>query len=270
MQRRDWRAWEVISDAADAEAYAVLRRNPVWNSFAIADLAPPFRAWTTIALAREVASERAASCLVLQQPGLTVVSPDGPEPGVAAIFETIDLPERALVQARPEHLPPIERYYQPDAAWREMLRMAVTPARFQPPAPSHATVERLGIEDLSAVLDLYARYPENHFRTDLLRDGVFFGVRDGRCLVAIGGTHVVAPSHGIAVLGGIFTHPDARRRGLATAITARLVEDLFARGCSTVVLNVTASNDQAIRVYERLGFDRSYRYLTGLARLRAR
>lgn len=262
--------WEVISDAADDEAYAVLRQDPVWNSFAIADLAPPFRAWTKIALAREAASGRVASCLILQQPGLTVVSPDGPEPGVAAILETIDLPERALAQARPEHLPLIERYYQPESTWREMLRMAVTSARFQAPGPSDAPVERLGIEDLSAVLDLYAHNPENHFRTDLLRDGVFFGVRDGRRLVAIGGTHVVVPSHGIAVLGGIFTHPDARRRGLATAITARLADDLFARGCSTVVLSVTASNDQAIRVYERLGFERSYRYLTGLAQRRAR
>lgn len=248
----------------------MLRRDPVWNSFAIADLAPPFRAWTKIALAREVAGGRVASCLVLQQPDLTVVSPDGPEPGVAAILATIDLPERALVQARREHLPPIERYYQPESAWREMLRMAVTPARFRSPAPRDAPVEPLGTGDLSAALELYALYPENHFREDLLRDGVFFGVRDGRRLVAIGGTHVVVPRHGIAVLGGIFTHPDARRRGLATAITARLVDDLFARGCSIVVLNVTASNDQAIRVYERRGFERSYRYLTGPARRRAR
>lgn len=262
-------AWEVISDAADAEAFAVLRRDPVWNSFAIADLAPPFRAWTKIALARDVGG-RVASCLVLQQPDLTVVSPDGPASGVAAILDRMDLPQRALVQARREHLPPIERYYQPESAWREMLRMAVTPARFQPPAPRDARVEPLGIGDLSAALDLYALYPENHFREDLLRDGVFYGVRDGRRLIAIGGTHVVVPSHGIAVLGGIFTHPDARRRGLATAITAQFVKDLFARGCSTVVLNVTASNDEAIRVYERLGFDRSYRYLTGPVQRRKR
>jgi predicted GNAT family acetyltransferase len=43
----------------------------------------------------------------------------------------------------------------------------------------------------------------------------------------------------------------ARRRGLATALTARQVHDAFGRGCQTVSLQSTA---MAERVYAGVGF----------------
>lgn len=42
--------WRVMSDVAAAEAYAVLERDRVWNSFAIAYLLPPFRAYSQLAI----------------------------------------------------------------------------------------------------------------------------------------------------------------------------------------------------------------------------
>lgn len=262
--------WDVIPDATDAAAYAVLRRDKVWNCFAIADLAPPFRAWTEVAVARERRGERYAACLVLRQPGLTVVSPFGAPPGVAAILERIALPARALVQARDEHLPPLERHYCLDPSARELLRLAVTPATFRPPPAPGRAVARLTAADLPALLALYERFPENHFQPDALRHGVFYGIHAGDRLAAAGGTHAMAPAYGIAVLGGIFTHPDERRRGHAGAVTAALVGDLFARGCADVVLNVTAENAPALRVYERLGFRLHSRYRAGQAERIAR
>ncbi len=257
--------WEVIADATYADAYGVLRGDRVWNCFALADLAPPFRAWTAVAVARETGGGRDAACLVLRQPGLTVVSPYGAAPGVAAILARIDLPARALVQERGEHLPVIERYYRLDPGGRELLRMAVTPATFRPAPPSGSRSDPLAPADLGALGALYAHFPEHHFQPDALRHGVFYGIRAGDRLVAAGGTHAVAPAYGVAVLGGIFTHPDARRRGHASALTSRLVEDHFARGCPDVVLNVPADNRPAIRVYERLGFRTYSNYRAGPA-----
>ena len=146
--------------------------------------------------------------------------------------------------------------------------MAVTPTSFLPPrqAPtSTPPAERLTTADLPALAALYSLYPTGHFRPDVLEHGVFYGIRASERLVAVGGTHAIAAPYGLAVLGNIFTHPAARGRGYAGAVTAVLVGELFRLGVSDVVLNVLADNAPAIRVYERLGFVLAHPYLTGLA-----
>jgi RimJ/RimL family protein N-acetyltransferase len=50
----------------------------------------------------------------------------------------------------------------------------------------------------------------------------------------------------------IATHPDARRRGVAAALMAHLVE--AARDARVITLEVRASNRPAIALYERFGF----------------
>jgi ribosomal protein S18 acetylase RimI-like enzyme len=257
--------WRVNPDAGDAEAYAVLSQDRVWNCFAIADLVPPFREYSRFAVAYETGSARAAACLVLRHPELTVIVPHGPAPGVAAILARVDLPERPVVHAQAQHLPALERAYRRRAGWREMLRMAVDAETFVPPAALAPAVERLTPADVPALFALYGLYPESVFRRDLVQHGTFFGVRAGDGIIAAGGTHVVAPAYGIAVLGNIFTHPDARRQGYAGAITAALVADLIAGGCPEVVLTVAAANSAAIRVYSRVGFRSHCHYWAGQA-----
>jgi predicted GNAT family acetyltransferase len=53
---------------------------------------------------------------------------------------------------------------------------------------------------------------------------------------------------------GIGTLPAARRRGLATVVTAALVHDAVASGVDLVFLS--AEGDDVARIYERLGFRR--------------
>jgi N-acetylglutamate synthase-like GNAT family acetyltransferase len=53
---------------------------------------------------------------------------------------------------------------------------------------------------------------------------------------------------------GVATLPSARRRGLAAALTARLVADALQRGVATIFL--TAGSDDVARVYARVGFAR--------------
>jgi len=259
--------WRVVPDAGDAEAHAALAHDRVWNCFAIADLAPPMREYSRVAVAYEVGGERRAACLLLRHPALTVLSPDGAPSAVAAILARLALPERPLIQARAEHLPAVERRYRFPQGPRELLRMAVSAGAFRPTPPSApgAAVRRLTVGDLAAMRELYALYPEGHFRAEEVGHAVFFGVWEGDRLLSAGGTHAVAPEYGVAVLGNIFTHPEARGRGHAHTIAGALVADLFARGCRDVTLNVTAENAQAIRVYEALGFRTHARYLTGEA-----
>lgn len=253
--------WQVTLDASDAEAEAALSQDRVWNCFALADLSPPFRAYSQIAIARRADAADWATCLVLRHPALTVVSPSGAPDGVAAILARLDLPERMLLQAREAHLPLLQQYYRFLPGERALLRMSVSAATFLPPEPApHVQPELLTSADLTALQALYAHFPETHFRDDQLEHGVFYGVRNGDQVVAVGGTHVVAIAHGLAVLGNIFTHPDARRQGYARAVTAALVTDLLARGCQDVVLNVVAENTPAITLYTSLGFQTHSHY----------
>ena len=52
----------------------------------------------------------------------------------------------------------------------------------------------------------------------------------------------------------VAVHPDYRNQGIATALIVGLVEELRRQGRHCLPLEVRASNETAIRVYERLGF----------------
>ena len=73
--------------------------------------------------------------------------------------------------------------------------------------------------------------------------------RDGAVAV---GTH--RPCGDVTEIVGVAVLPAFRRRGLAGALTALLVDDAYARGIATVML--TAESDAVARIYERVGFQR--------------
>ena len=52
----------------------------------------------------------------------------------------------------------------------------------------------------------------------------------------------------------VAVHPDFRRCGLAQTLILRLVEELKQNGSHALMLEVRASNDPAIALYEKLGF----------------
>lgn len=89
---------------------------------------------------------------------------------------------------------------------------------------------------------------------ETLQQGVFYGVTDGVQLISVAGTHVVAPGEGVGAVGYVFTAPEHRGKGYATACTAAVTKELLDMGLHTVVLNVAQTNPSAIHVYERLGF----------------
>jgi GNAT superfamily N-acetyltransferase len=68
------------------------------------------------------------------------------------------------------------------------------------------------------------------------------------------GTGVSHALKGAAEIVGIVTRADRRRRGVAGTVSSNLVERHFDSGGDFVFLD--AANDEAMRVYERLGFIR--------------
>lgn len=94
--------------------------------------------------------------------------------------------------------------------------------------------------------------PRTHGQPFARPDQVWLGVRDadGR-LLACGGSE--PSTGGTPTLAGIAVAPDARRQGLGAAVTAALTREAVTR-TGACALGMFSDNDDARRVYHRLGF----------------
>jgi ribosomal protein S18 acetylase RimI-like enzyme len=116
----------------------------------------------------------------------------------------------------------------------------------------HAPARRLTADDVPQMLELVAIAQPGPFQVRTIEMGDYFGVFDDDRLVAMAGERLRPP--GFTEISAVCTHPDARRRGLASALTALVADRIVARG-ETPFLHFAAGNDSACRVYERLGFE---------------
>ncbi|MGH2586570.1 MAG: GNAT family N-acetyltransferase, partial [Dehalococcoidia bacterium] len=245
-------AWVVDGNGDFDLACAVLSRDRIANAYALCDLEPPFDRYTTVAVAA-CSGEAAAACLVVRHPEFTGIVTYGHAEGVHAALGTVDLPAVTHVDLPAGHRPIVERFYaftQP----RQRRVMAVNAGTFRPVSGRPRGLVRLGVEDYTRLVDLYAEYEDGVFYRAQLEQGVFYGVQEGDCLVAAGGTVGMARKCGIAVVADVFTRPEARRRGFGMVVTSAITAECFALGCWDVSLDVNVTNGAAIRTYERLGF----------------
>lgn len=156
-----------------------------------------------------------------------------------------------LATGAPEHHAALDRTYAITGAV-EMQRMSVTAATF---AAVDGPVRRLRGPDARALNMLYSTEgPPTGYSPDHIERGVYFGAYEENRLVAVAGTHVIAPNMGIAVVGNVFTHPQARGGGLATRVTSAVTAELLGHGCGTVALTVNPANTPALHAYRRLGY----------------
>ena len=115
-------------------------------------------------------------------------------------------------------------------------------------------------DDLDELSAFYRdSYPSNWFDPRMVETGQYFGLREDDKLVSVAGVHVYAPTQRVAALGNIATDPAYRGRGLAFRCVARLCGNLL-ESVDAIGLNVKADNLGAIRLYERLGFERVAQY----------
>jgi GNAT superfamily N-acetyltransferase len=201
--------------------------------------------------------------LVLHFRGLTIPALFlmGENDGLRAILQQSLRPERVFFMCRKEHVTTTREFY----AWEgtnPMWRMVLQPRRFQ---PVEGDCKRLGPAHYDQLLQLYTGGGGDAFTLLQLEHGVFFGAVVQDQLVSVAGTHLVSPTYGVAALGNVFTDPDYRGRGYGTLTTAAVVSELLRLGIPDIVLNVSQANSAAIRIYERLGFERYCPFLEGAA-----
>jgi len=130
------------------------------------------------------------------------------------------------------------------------LRMSVSRETFR---PVDWATRRLRGRDLADVDDLQRSEGFGFQSAAALDDGVYYGVHHAGRLVAMAGTHVVAPEMGVAIVGNVVTHPRYRRRGYGAAATSAVTAALLDT-CPFVLLTVEERNEPALRVYQRLGY----------------
>lgn len=146
----------------------------------------------------------------------------------------------------------------------EYFKMGLTPEAYRPPLSEDREIKRLHADNVDDLVALYRKaYPGNYFDKRMLGTGKYLGYFKDNELIGVAGVHVDSDEFNIAVLGNITTHPDHRRRGVATKLTSALVGELVEEK-KVISLNVHSENDPAIRAYRRLGFRIIHRYREGL------
>jgi len=192
--------------------------------------------------------------------GFPIVFLMGDAGGLRAIFEDALCIEEAYFTCRQEHLGIMQDFYnwEPIPMWRMVLQAD----RFRPVGGDCIPLTLDHGEHLKA---LYAHGKGNAFDPKQVPGGAFHGVFENGRLVAAAGTHLISLTYGVAAVGNVFTNPNYRRHGYATVATSAVVTEVQGRGVRDTVLNVDQRNEPAIRIYERLGFERYCPFFEGVA-----
>ena len=124
------------------------------------------------------------------------------------------------------------------------------PCRTSPDAADPGAVP-LELADVPEMLDLARRTKPGPFLSRTVAMGNYLGIRYGGALVAMAGERL-HPS-GWTEISAVCTDAAWRRRGLASRLVLAVAAGIRARG-ETPFLHAVASNVNAIRLYEQLGF----------------
>jgi GNAT superfamily N-acetyltransferase len=159
------------------------------------------------------------------------------------------------------------------------LQSSISPSLYEPlrlcvsASKDSFRLRRLTGADTLAVKTLFAHggpFTPDAFAAHQIEWGVFYGLenRVGE-LLAVGGTHIVDNSARVAAIGNMYTRPDCRGQGFASAVLDAIVTTLRASDIETIALNVDQRNVGARRIYERFGFVVHCPYIEGMATLKA-
>ncbi|MET9604896.1 GNAT family N-acetyltransferase [Streptomyces sp. NPDC006512] len=116
------------------------------------------------------------------------------------------------------------------------------------PAPEAV---RLGPDDVPEVLELIALTKPGPFLPRTVELGTYLGIRDRGRLVAMAGERLRPP--GWTEISAVCTRPGYRGRGLATRLVRAVAAGIRERG-DVPFLHTAASNRDAVRLYESIGF----------------
>ncbi len=188
----------------------------------------------------------------------------GPDELLFRLLAEAPIPGTVYLTVLEDHFPAVDRVFRLQGG-QPMWRMWVDRGRFNPVEWSRAV--RLGPEETAEINRLYRRGAGSLITARQVSDGVYYGIWQDDRLVSVAGTHFIDRAHGIAAVGNVFTDPDFRGLGYATAVTGRVTADLLDL-VDDVVLNVNRSNTPAVRAYRRLGYEPVANLIEGVAERR--
>ncbi len=109
----------------------------------------------------------------------------------------------------------------------------------------------LGPDDVPDMLALVGRTKPGPFLPRTIEMGNYFGIRSGGALVAMAGERLHPP--GWTEISAVCTDDGFRGHGLATRLVRAVAAGIRRRG-ETPFLQATATNTNAIRLYQTIGF----------------
>ena len=109
--------------------------------------------------------------------------------------------------------------------------------------------------DVPEMLDLVERSKPGPFRKRTIQLGRYLGIRHQGRLIAMAGERFRLP--GWTEVSAVCTDPDYRGQGLGARLTLAVAAGILERG-DLPFLHAAADNDNALRLYERLGFEPSH------------
>jgi ribosomal protein S18 acetylase RimI-like enzyme len=244
----------ILTDTNRIETF--LRRNPALHLYELGDLDDfffPYTSWYSYEKDGEIKS------LVLLYKGTelpVLLALD--DPGSAAMPELLDELKDKIPKSFYCHLTPGLESSLEDRFSLEPHgthhKMTLTDKSMLDAVDASGAIQ-LDARDKEEILEFYASaYPGNWFDARMLETGKYFGLRRNGRLASIAGIHVYSPKYKVAALGNIATLPEFRGRGLGTGVTAALCRNLL-NTVDIIGLNVKTDNADAIRCYQKLGFE---------------
>jgi predicted GNAT family acetyltransferase len=109
----------------------------------------------------------------------------------------------------------------------------------------------LDVSDVPDMLALVDRTKPGPFLPRTIELGTYLGIRRGGALIAMAGERLHPP--GWTEISAVCTDEDYRGRGLGTRLVLAVAAGIRARG-EVPFLHAAATNTNAIRLYESLGF----------------
>lgn len=245
----------------------ILERDRVWSAYALGDLSAELAAYCEWFVS---SAPPPALLLLFRAFDPPVLFAHGDADALTSLVARVTEPI-VTIQLRREALRAIDTRYR-IASPRPMWRMALDIERVTAPAPVGSALP-LGCADIGDLRMLYADGLASGEAPDCFQDamverGIYRGAREGGALIAAAGTHLVSAGNDVCAIGNVYTRRDRRRRGLATQVIRSVVSEALARHLSTIVLNV-AQDNEALRMYEHLGFRRHCELIEGTAVLRS-
>ena len=102
-------------------------------------------------------------------------------------------------------------------------------------------------------------FPEDPWSRDMvaaefsgLNQARYYAAEEGGEIVAYAGIWVIPPE---GYITNVAVLPECRRKGIASAVLQKMIEDSLAEGVTDITLEVRVSNAPAIALYKSFGFE---------------